>query len=451
MIIHLKSIDNMKKVFNLLVFFVLIAGFSACSKDDSGNQQVPKNPVPSADYKGLAFISSGESTVRLAQVGTPYEISLEYSTDETHWKPYTIGETITLADSTFLLFRNGEHKNRKFSKDDENYYHFEISGPISARGNIMSLLNRDFSTPLTFYGFFALFEGCTSLLSAPELPATTMEKGCYSQMFAGCTALKSAPELPAEALATNCYRYMFRGCSTLTSAPELPATKMEQGSYFGMFSECTELTSAPELPAKALAYNCYGMMFKGCSALTSAPELPATEMKSYCYNSMFANCTSLKFAPELPAKRLESNCYLCMFEGCTSLTSAPELLATDLVKECYHSMFNGCTSLTSAPKLPAMTLEWGCYSEMFQGCTSLTSAPELPAKELIRNCYQLMFKDCSKLRYVKALFTTGPSEETTKDWLSGVAASGTFVKSKNATWNVTGVHGIPKGWKIETR
>ena len=389
----------MKKVFNLLVSFVLIAGFSACSKDDSGNQQVPKNPVPSADYKGLAFISSGESSVRLAQVGTPYEISLEYSTDETHWKPYTIGETITLADSTFLLFRNGEHKNRKFSKDDENYYHFEISGPISARGNIMSLLNRDFSTQLTFYGFFALFEGCTSLLSAPELPATTMEKGCYSQMFAGCTALKSAPELPANVLANNCY----------------------------------------------------GWMFKGCSALASAPELPATKMEAYCYNGMFANCTKLTSAPDLHAKRLESNCYNCMFEGCTSLTSAPELPATYLVRECYHSMFNGCTSLTSAPILPATTLDWGCYSEMFQGCTSLTSAPKLPAKELIRNCYQLMFKDCSKLRYVKALFTTSPSEETTKDWLSGVAASGTFVKSKNATWNVTGVHGIPKGWKIETQ
>ena len=389
----------MKKVFNLLVSFVLIAGFSACSKDDSGNQQVPKNPVPSADYKGLAFISSGESTVRLAQVGTPYEISLEYSTDETHWKPYAIGETITLADSTFLLFRSGEHKNRKFSKDDENYYHFEISGPISAQGNIMSLLNRDFSTPLTKYAFFALFEGCTSLLSAPELPTTTMEYGCYAQMFSGCTALKSAPELRAEVLAMKCYQHMFRGCSALTSAPELPATTMEQGCYFGMFTECTELTSAPELPAKALAYNCYN----------------------------------------------------CMFEGCTSLTSAPELPATYLVTECYHSMFNGCTSLTSAPILPATTLDWGCYSEMFQGCTSLTSAPELPAKELIRNCYQLMFKDCGKLRYVKALFTTSPSEETTKDWLSGVAASGTFVKSKNATWNVTGVHGIPNGWKIETQ
>lgn len=341
----------MKKVFNLLVSFVLIAGFSACSKDDSGNQQQEPEypsptPVPSADYKGLAFISSGESSVRLAQVGTPYEISLEYSTDESHWKPYTIGETITLADSTFLLFRSGEHKNRKFSKDDGNYYHFEISGPISAQGNIMSLLNRDFSTPLTFYGFFALFEGCTSLLSAPELPATTMAQGCYFRMFAECTGLKSAPELPAE----------------------------------------------------ALAYNCYGRMFKGCSALTYVPDLPATKMEAYCYNSMFANCTSLKFAPELPAKRLESN----------------------------------------------------CYQHMFEGCTSLTSAPELPATELVSNCYEFMYKDCHNLRYVIGLFTTEPSEKTTKDWLSGVAASGTFIKSEKATWDVTGVHGIPEGWKIET-
>ena len=341
----------MKKVFNLLVSFVLIAGFSACSKDDSGNQQQEPEypsptPVPSADYKGLAFISSGESTVRLAQVGTPYEISLEYSTDESHWKPYTIGETITLADSTFLLFRSGEHKNRKFSKDDENYYHFEISGHISAQGNIMSLLNRDFSTPLTKYAFFALFEGCTSLLSAPELPATTMAQGCYFRMFAECTGLKSAPELPAE----------------------------------------------------ALAYNCYGRMFKGCSALTYVPDLPATKMEAYCYNSMFANCTSLKFAPELPAKRLESN----------------------------------------------------CYQHMFEGCASLTSAPELPATELVSNCYEFMYKDCHNLRYVIGLFTTEPSEKTTKDWLSGVAASGTFIKSKKATWDVTGVHGIPEGWKIET-
>ena len=394
----------MKKVFYLIVAFVMLAGFSACSKDDSGNQQQEPEypsptPVPSADYKGLAFISSGKSTVCLTKVGAPDEITLEYSTDESQWDPYTIGEKIALADGTFLLFRAGEQKNLKFSKDTRNYYHFEITGPISAQGSIMSLLDRDFSTTLPEEcAFYSLFNGCTSLLSAPELPATTLALYCYMSMFKGCSALTSAPELPATTLALFCYKSMFEGCSALTSAPELPATTLADACYAAMFSECTGLKSAPELPAKVATRDCYLSMFSGCSALTSAPELPATKIDQYCYKRMFEQCTGL----------------------------------------------------TDAPKLPATSLASFCYSNMFEGCTSLTSAPELPATELVDACYNFMFKDCSKLQYVKALFTTKPSEDTTKEWLSGVAPSGTFIKNKNATWNVTGAHGIPEGWKVET-
>ena len=36
------------------------------------------------------------------------------------------------------------------------------------------------------------------------------------------------------------------------------------------------------------------------------------------------------------------------------------------------------------------------------------------------------------------------------NWVSGVASSGTFVKSKDATWSVTGNSGIPSGWTVET-
>ena len=394
----------MKRVFNLLVSIILLAGFSACNKDNSGNQQqVPENPnpvpVPTVNYKGLTFISSGKSTVCLTKVGAPDEITLEYSTDESQWNPYTIGEKIALADGTFLLFRAGEQKNLKFSKDTRNYYHFEITGPISAQGSIMSLLDRDFSTTLPEEcAFYSLFNGCTSLLSAPELPATTLALYCYMSMFKGCSALTSAPELPATTLADACYDCMFEGCSALTSAPELPATTLADACYAAMFSECTGLKSAPELPAKVATRDCYLSMFSGCSALTSAPELPATKIDQYCYKRMFEQCTGL----------------------------------------------------TDAPKLPATSLASFCYSNMFEGCTSLTSAPELPATELVDACYNFMFKDCSKLQYVKALFTTKPSEDTTKEWLSGVAPSGTFIKNKNATWNVTGAHGIPEGWKVET-
>ena len=109
-------------------------------------------------------------------------------------------------------------------------------------------------------------------------------------------------------------------------------------------------------------------------------------------------------------------------------------------------MFSGCTSLTSAPELPATTLVIGCYEHMFSGCTSLTIAPELPATTLENFCYQSMFSGCTNLSYVKALFTTTPSSPYTQDWLRGVAETGTFVKSADATWDVVGSNGVPEGW-----
>ena len=35
-------------------------------------------------------------------------------------------------------------------------------------------------------------------------------------------------------------------------------------------------------------------------------------------------------------------------------------------------------------------------------------------------------------------------------WVYGVASCGTFVKSKDATWSVTGASGIPNGWEVIT-
>jgi len=64
-------------------------------------------------------------------------------------------------------------------------------------------------------------------------------------------------------------------------------------------------------------------------------------------------------------------------------------------------------------------------------------------------CYQGMFGDCTSLNYIKAMFTTTPSTTYTRDWVNGVASSGTFVKNSAATWNVSGVNGIPNGWTVQ--
>ena len=60
-----------------------------------------------------------------------------------------------------------------------------------------------------------MFNGCTSLTVAPELPATTLQPNCYSSMFNGCTSLTTVSILPATTLAEYCYAYMFQGCTSL--------------------------------------------------------------------------------------------------------------------------------------------------------------------------------------------------------------------------------------------
>ena len=334
--------------------------------------------------------------------------------------------------------------------------------------------------------YYNMFRDCTGLTAAPALPATTLTERCYREMFYGCTGLTTLPEnmLPATTLANNCYQNMFQNCSSLTSAPALPATTLTELCYYGMFygctglttlpenmlpattlaeycyeymfNGCTGLTSAPALPATTLANSCYYSMFKGCTGLTTLPEnmLPATTLAEYCYYGMFYGCTGLTTLPEnmLPATTLAKYCYYDMFYGCTGLTSAPVLPATTLVTQCYYSMFRGCTGLTTLPEnmLPATTLAERCYREMFMGCTGLTSAPALPATTLASNCYYYMFNGCTNLSSVTC-YATARQSNSTNNWLTGVAASGTFYAPIDNVFagQAQNPSNIPSGWTLK--
>ena len=127
-----------------------------------------------------------------------------------------------------------------------------------------------------------MFNGCTALVTAPALPATTLVSNCYYNMFAGCSSLTTAPALPATTLTFNCYAYMFAGCSSLTTAPELPATTLAERCYRYMFRDCTSLTTAPELPATTLASQCYAYMFQGCSKLNNITMLATDISETDC-------------------------------------------------------------------------------------------------------------------------------------------------------------------------
>jgi len=126
------------------------------------------------------------------------------------------------------------------------------------------------------------------------------------------------------------------------------------------------------------------------------------------------------------------------------------LPATTLSDNCYADLFYGCTNLTNAPELPALNLTIYCYSQMFVKCSSLVTAPDLPAINLGDCSYHWMFYNCTSLKYVKAMFITTPSTSYTSNWMNGVLPGGTFVKNSAAQWNVSGIHGIPTGWTVET-
>ena len=293
-----------------------------------------------------------------------------------------------------------------------------ISYSANVLGNVMSLLDGEFNNYTS--GIIS-----NNFESIQEIPHDSQFKGLFKDNVNLTLAYSDDLVLPATKLKQSCYEDMFRGCININiwpnaAAPELPATILADNCYKTMFG-WTNIITAPKLPALALAYGCYNGMFWGCWNLTTPPVLPATQLNDSCYAYMFAD-SAITTPPQLPAANLKDYCYQYMFGGCTSLTTAPDLPATELSPVCYASMFKGCTSLTTAPTLPATQLAWGCYRQMFKNCSSLNSIKCL--------ALDLGYSDWN----------------STKDWVDGVAASGTFTKAITMQNWTTGVDGIPSGW-----
>jgi hypothetical protein len=307
----------------------IVSGYVGNDLIFPSSEEPPTPPTPTVnDFLQFTAVD-GDVVIGL---GGSASVNVQYSFDKLTWSdletPYThITVTVPNGQTVYLKGNNANG----FSTPS-NIKQFVIMGTVQANGNVQSLLYESNFENLVIPNnscFNGLFSGCTGLLTAPQLPATSITEGCYARMFANCTSLTTAPQLPATTLASSCYVDMFRECTSLTSAPQLPAMKMENYCYNGMFGFCSSLEQAPSLPATELASWCYDSMFSYCTSLTSAPTiLPATTLESSCYNRMFASCTSLTTAPILPALNLDYSCYAAMFRGCTKLNYIKALFTT---------------------------------------------------------------------------------------------------------------------------
>lgn len=77
-----------------------------------------------------------------------------------------------------------------------------------------------------------MFYGCTSLTTAPELPATTLVSSCYASMFRGCTSLNYIKAMFTTTPTTSYTRDWVNGVSaTGTFVKNSAAEWTDTGTY----------------------------------------------------------------------------------------------------------------------------------------------------------------------------------------------------------------------------
>ena len=204
----------------------------------------------------VTFKANGKQTFQMTAV-PDYEISgLEYSVNnDEKWRKVEKDRVISFGGEYGDLRLRGTNHNGT-AKDETNYSTINFTDEtvnVACTGDIRTLLDwKNYNIVKTDNArFCSLFETCSVLTSAPELPATKLANCCYYFMFWKCTNLTSAPVLPATTLAQECYSNMFADCTNLTSAPELPATKLAVHCYYSMFSNCPKLSSVTMLAPKS--------------------------------------------------------------------------------------------------------------------------------------------------------------------------------------------------------
>ena len=224
------------------------------------------------NIRAVCFKADGEQTVAITKVGSAPTITMQYSYDGVNWDAWDL-TPLPFGGSTKVYVR-GVNNAGFATYGTNNAFTFSTDAYVYVSGIAEALLNGE-SEVLQYstrYTFRTLFKDQTALREAHKLRFEAMKNSeeCYSSMFKGCTNLLTAPELPATTLGYSPYRSMFNQCTSLIKAPSiLPAITIGPWAYSYMFNGCTSLVNAPELPAETLENNCYSNMFNGCTSLKS--------------------------------------------------------------------------------------------------------------------------------------------------------------------------------------
>ena len=154
------------------------------------------SPFKPAGKSYLTFSSPKSFTLALNNPAVKWDGTIEYFASDKTWTAWDGKTTLSAVadDGEYLLYLRGT--GNRIIIGDVPAGIWVLSGTnIKCIGNIDNLL--DYTTvesgnhpTMADDCYQYMFRGCTSLISAPELPATTLADFCYYRMFNGCYALK---------------------------------------------------------------------------------------------------------------------------------------------------------------------------------------------------------------------------------------------------------------------
>ena len=325
-----------------------------------------------------------------------------------------------------------------------NYCGYMLFNDSKGLTDVSTLILDTSAFTLSQYCYSHMFNGCTNLTAAPELPATTLANSCYQGMFKNCASLTTAPELPATTLANYCYSYMFEGCSNLVHivchalvtsgyttdwvkgvAPSGTFIK-ETGSswtignsgipegWYGIINDVQYVPTYTFTPAGSVH-------FTVCDSSGSSIFLKSISTNQTVYISKDGNSWMLLGEYERLTFESGESYYICgmltgnntpynftkfvingdvICEGNLNYLWNYNNLNVDIKEYCGYYLFSSCNIVGASNLIlgtSALTLTRECYSHMFYNCASLITTPELPATTLAEKCYSYMFANCSEL------------------------------------------------------
>ena len=213
----------------------------------------PVPPTPTVDYMYFEAVEANSTVLMTSTLETAP--NLEYSTDGETWQEWQhttadgthTFDTLTLTAVGDRVYLRGNNPNGLGAMPEGEkmplYSHFEMTGRISAGGNIMSLLDKDAEmTEIPAFGLASLFDSCPALLTPPSMETITTIGvfGCTG-MYDGCTSLTSAADMPllTTIVESGCDG-MYYGCTSLTAAANMPLlTTIGESGCLGMYEGCT--------------------------------------------------------------------------------------------------------------------------------------------------------------------------------------------------------------------